>query len=484
MSSSSGRPIFQAIGLRRPERVMRNGVALKESFKGKRITVVGMGASGIAAASLLVREGADVLVVDDRQKAVPSSLSSLSQGGREAGSLHFRLGGRREEDLLSSELVVLSPGVPLKTLPLKELQARRVPVIGEIELASTFLSALSAPIIAITGTNGKSTTTTLVGEILKGWGWKVFVGGNLGTPLSEAVAGTWDFIVAELSSFQLETIQTFRPRIAALLNVTPDHLDRYPDFQSYQAAKWRLFENQSEGDYAVLNQDDPATMPPTLNGSAVSFSRLVIPKRGVYLHWREGEIVSNLWGEPDPVIRVEFLKIKGSHNIENAMAAIAVTLLCGCSPEGIRQALMNFKGLPHRMELVREVRGVKYINDSKGTNVGAVIKSIEGLTVPVILIAGGKDKESDFTPMRELILKKVKRLILLGEAQEKIARCFSDHPAVERAGSMEQAVERAAASAAAGEIVLLSPGCASFDMFRDYRHRGEVFRQAVEGLPS
>ncbi len=461
----------------------QDGVALKDSFKGKRVTVVGMGTSGIAAASLLVREGAEVLVLDDRQKEIPSALSPLSRGGQGMGTLRFHLGGRREEDLLSSELIVLSPGVPLKTLPLERLQARHIPIIGEIELASTFLSALSAPIIAITGTNGKSTTTSLVGEILKGCGWKVFVGGNLGTPLSEAIPGTWDFIVAELSSFQLETIQSFRPRIAALLNVTPDHLDRYPDFQSYQEAKWRLFENQSEGDYAVLNQDDPATMPPTLKGSAVSFSRLVIPKRGVYLHWREGEIVSNLWGEPEPVIRVEALKIKGSHNVENVMAAIAITLLCGCSAEGIRQALMNFKGLPHRMEFVKEVRGVKYVNDSKGTNVGAVIKSLEGLTVPVILIAGGKDKESDFTPMQDLILKNVKRLILLGEAQEKIARCFSDHPAVERVASMEQAVERAAASAAAGDVVLLSPGCASFDMFRDYRHRGEVFKQAVEGLP-
>lgn len=462
----------------------QNGVALKESFKGKRVTVVGMGASGTAAAALLVREGAEVLVTDDREKEIPSALSLMTEGGQGKGSLRFHLGGRRDEDLFSSELIVLSPGVPLKTLPAEKLQARRIPVIGEVELAATFLSTLTAPIIAISGTNGKSTTTSLVGEILKGWGWKVFVGGNLGTPLSEAVSGTWDFIVAELSSFQLETIQTFRPRIAALLNITPDHLDRYPDFKSYQEAKWRLFENQGEGDYAVLNQDDPATMPPTLKGAAVSFSRLTIPKRGVYLHWREGEIVSNLWGETEPIIRVEALKIKGSHNLENAMAAIAVTLLCGCSAEGIRQTLINFKGLPHRMEFVREVGGVKYINDSKGTNVGAVIKSLEGLTVPVVLIAGGKDKEGDFAPLRELVLKKVKRLVLLGEAQEKIARTFEDHPAVERVGSMEQAVERAAAAAEAGEIVLLSPGCASFDMFRDYKHRGEVFKQAVEGLPS
>lgn len=485
MPSSSSRPISQAIGLRQAERAtMRSGAALKETWAGKRVTVVGMGASGVAAASLLVREGAQVLVVDDRQKEIPSSLSDFSQAHPGRGTVRFHLGGRSEEDLLSSELIVLSPGVPLKTLPVEKLQARQIPIISEVELAAISLSALSAPMIAITGTNGKSTTTTLVGEILKGWGWKVFVGGNLGTPLSEAVSGNWDFIVAELSSFQLETIRTFRPRIAALLNVTPDHLDRYPDFQSYQAAKWRLFENQGEGDYAVFNQDDPATLPPALKGSPISFSRLAVPKRGVYLHWREGEIVSNLWGEPETIIRVEALKIKGSHNLENAMAAISVTLLCGCSAEGIRQALVNFKGLPHRMEFVREVRGVKYINDSKGTNVGAVMKSLEGLTVPVVLIAGGKDKESDFTPLRELILKKVKRLILLGEAQEKIARSFPDHPAVERVGSMAQAVERAAAAAEAGEIVLLSPGCASFDMFRDYKHRGEVFKQAVEGLPS
>jgi len=474
-----------AFGLRQTKPAMlRNEVALKESFKGKRVTVVGMGASGVAAAALLAREGAEVLVIDDRPKEIPRSLFPFSQGGQGQGTVRFHLGGRREEDLLSSDWIVLSPGVPLQSLPVERLQARRIPIISEIELASIFLATLSAPIIAITGTNGKSTTTTLVGEILKGGGWKVFVGGNLGTPLSEAVSGGWDFIVAELSSFQLETIHRFRPRIAALLNITPDHLDRYPDFKSYQEAKWRVFENQGEGDYAVLNQDDPAAMPPTLKGAAIFFSRLAVPKRGVYLHWREGEIVSNLWGEPETIIRVEALKIKGSHNLENAMAAIAVTLLCGCSVERIRQSLASFKGLPHRMEFVREVRGVKYINDSKGTNVGAVIKSLEGLTAPVILIAGGKDKESDFTPLRALIFKKVKRLILLGEAQEKIARVFSDHPALERVGSMEQAVERAAASAEAGEIVLLSPGCASFDMFRDYQHRGEVFKEAVEGLPS
>ena len=322
----------------------------------------------------------------------------------------------------------------------------------------------------------------MVGEFLNGCGWKVFVGGNLGVPLSEAAGAPWDFIVVEASSFQLETIARFHPRIAALLNVTPDHLDRYPDLLAYQKAKWRILESQSEGDRAILNGDDPLAAPPFLKGAPVLFSRTRIPQRGVYLN--DGEIVSNVWGEAEPIIRLDALRLKGAHNVENVMAAVAMTLLCGCSAECIRQTLAQFKGLPHRMELVREVRGVKYLNDSKGTNVGAVMKSLEGLTSPVILIAGGKDKEGDFTPLRELVQKKVKRLILLGEAKEKMARCFATHPAVERVDSLDQAVERAFAAAEPGEIVLLSPGCASFDQFRDYQDRGEVFKQAVMRLPS
>jgi UDP-N-acetylmuramoylalanine--D-glutamate ligase len=456
-----------------------DGFNMKPEFKQKRVTVVGMGRSGVAAALLAAREGAEVLIIDDRQKEIPASLLAFNLSEGKNVPLRFHLGAWREEDLFSAEYVILSPGVPLKKLPFKKLEALRIPVIGELEFAAAFLSA---PVIAITGTNGKSTTTTLVGEILKGWGWKVFVGGNLGTPLSEAVGPLWDFIVVEVSSFQLETISKFRPRIAALLNITPDHLDRYPDLLSYQKAKWRIFENQSTEDHAILNGDDLLATPPFFKSAPVLFSRTQIPQRGVYLN--QGEIVSNLWGEPEQIIRLDALKIKGAHNTENVMAAIAITLLCGCSVECIRQTLAQFKGLPHRMELVREVRGVKYVNDSKGTNVGAVMKSLEGLTAPVILIAGGKDKEGDFTPLRELVQKKVKRLILLGEAQEKMARCFSAHPAVERVDSMEEAVERAADAADPGDIVLLSPACASFDLFRDYQHRGDVFKQAVSRLPA
>lgn len=452
---------------------------MKPDLKGKRFTVVGMGRSGVAAAALLAREGAEVLVVDDREKEIPAPLQAFNASEGKDAPIRFHLGAWREEDLLSAETVVLSPGVPLKKVPVRKLEALRIPLLGEMELAARFLTA---PVIAITGTNGKSTTTTLVAEILKGWGWKVFAGGNLGVPLSEAVGSPWDFIVVEVSSFQLETVAQFRPRIAALLNITPDHLDRYPDLLSYQKAKWRIFENQSEGDHAIVNGDDPLAVPPFLKGTPILFSRTRIPQRGVYLD--QGEIVSNIWGEAEPIIRLDALRLKGAHNTENVMAAVAMTLLCGCSVEAIRQTLSQFKGLPHRMELVREVRGVKYINDSKGTNVGAVMKSLEGLTSPVTLIAGGKDKEGDFTLLRELIQKKVKRLILLGEAKEKMARCFSAHPALEQVESLQQAVERAAALAEPGEIVLLSPGCASFDQFRDYQHRGEVFKQAVAGLPS
>ena len=448
---------------------LKGGAGL--ALRRKRVTVVGMGKSGAAAVSLLAREGAETLVVDEIQKEIPPALGTMA-------SVRFHLGPFREEDFLRSDLIVVSPGVPLQHLPMGKLKATGIPVIGELELAASFLSA---PVIAVTGTNGKSTTTTLVGEILKGWGWQVFVGGNLGTPLSEAVSSPWDFIVVEASSFQLETIEAFRPRIAALLNVTPDHLDRYPDLPAYQKAKWRIFENQSDEDHAVINHDDPLTRPPFLKKPPVFFSRSIVPSRGIYL--RDGEIFSNVWGEPEPIIRLDALKLKGAHNIENVMAAAAMTLLCGCSVEGIRRVLIDFKGLPHRMEFVREVRGVKYINDSKGTNVGAVLKSLEGPASPVIWIAGGKDKESDFTPLRDIASKKVKRLILIGEAREKMARCFAGVVALERADSMEEAVEKGASLAAPGDMVLLSPACASFDMFRDYQDRGDVFKRAVRGLP-
>lgn len=441
---------------------------MKMDLKRKHVSVVGMGKSGIAAATLLSNQGADVLIVDDRKREIPPGLSS---------SFRFHLGGWREDDLTSADLVVLSPGVSLDRLPIKRLKALGIPLVGEVELAA---SLLSAPIIAITGTNGKSTTTTLVGEILREWGWKVFVGGNLGSPLSEAVSSSWDFIVAELSSFQLETVSDLCPRIATVLNITPDHLDRYPDIESYRQAKWRIFENQSAEDHAIFNLDDPASIPPSIGGTPAYFSRHRSVERGIYLH--EGEIWSTVMGEPERVCRLDALAIGPACPIENILAASAVAFLCGCSAEGIAQTLYRFKGLPHRMEWVDEVRGVSYLNDSKATNMGAVMRALEGLSAPLVLIAGGRDKGTDFSALREIVQSKVKHLILLGEAKEKMSRSFSDHPGVETVESMEEAVKRAAFLAKPGETVLLSPGCASFDMFRDYEERGEVFKTLVKGL--
>ncbi|VAX26172.1 UDP-N-acetylmuramoylalanine--D-glutamate ligase [hydrothermal vent metagenome] len=448
---------------------------MTHKIKGKKVTVVGMGKSGLSAAALLAKEGAEVLIVDDNALKAPLPLAS---------GIQFKHGGWNEADLMDAEFVVLSPGVPRSKLPIEVLEKAGIPLISEIELAA---SRISAPIIAITGTNGKSTTTTLVGQILKNWGLNVFVGGNLGLPLSEAVNTDWDFVVAELSSFQLESMQAFRPRIAALLNITPDHLNRYDSFQNYQETKWRIFENQHPDDHAIFNRDDPLTLPPTYSADAVYFSKNHALDRGVYL--QDGIIKSTIWGDAEDICRLEDIKGGAGHHIENALAACAITQLCGCANKGITQSLRTFKGLPHRMEFIRTHAGVHYVNDSKGTNVGALKQSLESMPKAVILIAGGRDKAADFSTLQKVIQKKVKHLFLIGEARHKMAACFSDHPALETIDSsdgmkaMEIALSRAAATARSGETVLLSPGCASFDMFQSYEARGNGFKTLVEALP-
>ena len=442
-----------------------------------RTTVVGLGKSGEAAARLLIGMGESVLIVDDQKKEIPSSLLALS--GEALSRLHYRLGEWTPNDLFSSDRVVLSPGVFPSRLPLKSLAERGVPVVSEVELAASYLSA---PIIAVTGTNGKSSTTTWVGEILKQAGHSVFVGGNLGVPLSEAVGDSWEFVVAEVSSFQLETIVNFHPRFAALLNITPDHMDRYPTFEAYQQAKWRIFKNQSGQDAAVipLPSDDPMSSPPSLAARPIHFSWRSRPERGVFV---EGEkMVHNIHGCVEEVVPIREIPLLGRHNLENLMAATALCSLCGLPADLIGRAIRGLTGLPHRMELVREVRGVRYINDSKGTNVGAVLKSLEGMNDPVVLIAGGRGKGSDFSLMKERVCKKVKRLILMGETRGAMSDCFSDHPDQISVETMEEAVSVAAASARAGDVVLLSPAAASFDMFKDFQDRGERFREAVARL--
>lgn len=472
---------------------------MKLNLKNKNVLVVGLARSGVSAVRLLLREGAKVTVTDtagkDRLADAISRLKGLN--------ISYELGSHNLETFLKSGLIIISPGVPYKSEYLLRAKEKGTPVISEIELAYNLLkksffspalprsttielvyNLLKAPIIGITGTNGKSTTATLTGELIKAYKRNVFIGGNLGTALSDAVlAGEkWDAVVAEISSFQLETIKDFRPKIAVLLNITPDHLDRYDSMDEYVWAKARIFENQGKGDFAILNADDAYTsgIIKNIKSDIVLFSRLKSVERGVYI--KGGDIVSNISGKDAIVIKTDELGIKGVHNIENAMASIAAAQLSGCPVEFMRQALKRFAGLEHRLELVKIIDGVKYINDSKGTNVGAVLKSLEGFSEPVILIAGGLDKGGDFTPLRGLVKEKVKTLILIGKAKDKIADSLGDITDTLFAVSLEDAVNIASHKADKGDAVLLSPACASFDMFKNFEDRGRVFKEAVNRL--
>lgn len=447
------------------------------NLKNKKILVVGLGKSGVAAAHLLIREGAIVTATDSRSfEALPEEAKELvNQGVRIEAGIH------NNKTFVSSDLIVLSPGVPAEIPQITEAKSNGISIIGEAELAYQFLNA---PLIAVTGSNGKSTTTTLIGEIIKAKGDSVFVGGNLGTPLSEYVlsGNKNSCIVAELSSFQLETIEAFRPHIAVLLNITPDHLDRYHSMEEYKDAKFRIFENQNNSDFSIINSDEPWSngFNKRTKGKIVTFSRKIKVENGIYVE--NGKVVSSIEDHAGVICDVSDIAIKGVHNIENSMAAVAAALLLGCSPEIIAHTLKEFKGLEHRLEFVREVNGVKYINDSKGTNVGAVMKSIEGFSEPVLLIAGGRDKGSDFTPLRPLIKDKVKKLILIGEAREKIKSALEQITETVYADSLEEAVDIARRGADKGDVVLLSPACASFDMFKNFEDRGRKFKDIVRKI--
>ena len=447
---------------------------------GKRVAVIGLGRSGIAAVRLLGELGARVAVADQKPLA---ELAATLEGLR-AGDLEVHSGGAYEPALRGADLVVVSPGVPLTLEPLRRARAAGVRVIGELELAAR---CLTGKLIAVTGTNGKSTTVTWIGEVLQRAGYEPFVGGNLGTPLAEAAYAAlhgkrWDFVVVEVSSFQLETIETFHPWIGAILNVTPDHLDRYPSMEAYAAAKLRMFENQTAKDYAVLNADDPrlARAADGFAGTRVLFSRTRAIERGVFV---DGDaIISTVRDGFEEVCRVSALQVRGPHNVENAMAVAAVATLAGCPIATIGQGLRAFRGLEHVMEVVRVRRGVAYINDSKGTNVDATIKALESLPAPVILIAGGREKGGEYLGLAEVVRRKAKQVILLGEARARLREILAGVCPVTEVGSLAEAVRAAAALAAPGDTVLLSPACASFDMFADYRDRGRQFKEYVHEL--
>lgn len=443
------------------------------------ILVVGLARTGIAVARFLFNRGARVVGTDIRDRG------DLEREFPDLRDLNIELqvggyGEDGEEGFLHADLIILSPGVPPFIKPLAKARQREIPVVSEIELASWFMTT---PIVAVTGTNGKTTTTLLIGEMLRKAGRQVFVGGNVGNPMINLVAGgeKKDIAVVELSSFQLEGIERFRPTIGVLLNITEDHLDRYSTFEAYVEAKSRLFMNQRASDLSVLNAVDPTVERAASSCRArkiyfnITNDRMegaFFNGRHIILRGREGEEIY------DP----EKCRLMGIHNIDNMMAAIVTARLCECPIDLVQQTLETFNGLAHRLEFVKEVKGVRYFNDSKGTNVGAVVKSLQTFPGPVILIAGGKDKGGDYAPLKGPILERVKYLVLLGEARERMARQLEGVAPITFADSLEASIKKAHALARPGDTVLLSPACSSYDMFRDYVERGDTFKDLVRRL--
>ena len=441
--------------------------------EGKKVMVLGLARTGIAAARFLAERGADVTVSDRRTEAdLAREIAGLGDA-----PIDLRLGGEDSAWLENIDILIPSPGVPQEN-PLLQAAARRgIEILSEIELGYRFMRT---PLIAITGTNGKSTTTSLIGAMLKAAGANAFVGGNIGAALIGFAGKDWDWGVVEVSSFQLEWVKDFRPRIAILLNLSEDHLDRYASFADYGAAKERIFAAQEPNDVAILNRDDPLVwrMRERIRSRIVSFGWSSV-EQGVYA--ANDEIVWRGTGAEErfPLARV---KIQGVHNVENLMAAIAAAKAAGVAQAAVQNAIENFAGLEHRLEFVREKNGVRYYNDSKGTNVGAVIKSLASFSAPIILLAGGVDKGGDYAPLADEIRRTVKKLILFGAAKEKIRATLGHLTETVVVESLDAAVREAAASARQGDVVLLSPACSSFDMFRDYTERGKKFRSLVQEL--
>ncbi len=449
----------------------------------KRVLVVGLGKSGLAAARFLKERGARVTVSDARPATLIAELPGLVSEGIavEAGS-HGLLTFRRQD------LIVVSPGVPMSTPELRQVRAFGMPIIGELELGWRFLQG---EVVAITGSNGKTTTTTLMGDIFKQDGRPTLVAGNIGRPVTAMVADstseTWS--VLEVSSFQLETIVEFRPRIALVLNITPDHLDRHGTFEAYAAAKARITERQTAEDFLVLNAEDKNTQLVAAHTKAQIFwfSPRRQVKQGAFVHGESIFFRGQEGAQPEAVMPVAEIALAGAHNLENVLAAVCAARLAGVSNVVIRQAVAGFKAVEHRLEFVREVDGVRYFNDSKATNVDATMKAVESFAGGIHLILGGKDKDSDYKTMQGLLVQRVKTVITIGSAAEKIERQLADVVnagilKIERAETLERAVAFARQVAVGGDTVLLAPACASFDQFDSYEHRGRVFKLLVGGL--
>jgi len=454
------------------------------NLKGKKILVVGLGKSGLAAALFLRRRGAQVTVSDVRSaEALAKEIPALLDEGIavEAGG-HGLLTFRRQD------LIVVSPGVPLNTPEIVKVKGFGLPVIGEVELAAHYLQG---KVLAITGSNGKTTTTSLCGEILAAGGLTVAVGGNIGLPVialvDDSTAEGWS--VLEVSSFQLETTEKFRPEIAVILNVTPDHLDRHITFENYVAAKERIFARQTAEDALVLNWDDPVTRDSAERAPSrvFWFSRKTAVEQGTFV--TAGEIVfkANKSAQAESILAVDRITLKGAHNVENVLAAVCAAKLAGVSAEAIRSVVESFHAVEHRLEFVATLNAVDYYNDSKATNVDAAAKAIASFVGGIHLILGGKDKNSDYTQLSKLLRERVKTVYTIGAAAEKIESHIQGDVPIVRAGTLAEAVGKAGEAAAPGEIVLLAPACSSFDQFENYEQRGRVFKELVlarRGLPA
>jgi len=446
-------------------------------IKGKKVSVFGMARSGLAIASLLKRFGAYVFVTEVRNS---SFLTKETEELKKIG-IEYETGSHSRKSLEAKDFLVISPGVSSDIPILLQAQEMGIPIFSEVEVAFWLNQA---QIVGITGSNGKTTTATLMGEILKEDRREVKVAGNIGVPFSSVVeeVSPDGIIVLELSSFQLEKVEEFRPKIASILNITPDHLDRYSNFKSYKDAKLRIFENQIEEDFAVLNYDDDEStgIENFSKGEKIFFSTINELDQGAFL--RQGSFFYRFKGKEEKIIEANQIRIKGPHNLSNAACACAISLVLGVSIASIKNALGNFKGVEHRLEEVLTISGIEFINDSKATNVSSVWYALQSINRPIILIGGGRDKGGDFTKLRDLVKDKVKALILLGEAKEKMKNELGDLIPTFFVSNMEEGVKLSFEKASSGDAILLSPGCASFDMFDNFEHRGRVFKSAVEKL--
>ncbi len=449
------------------------------------VLVIGLGKSGLAVTEVLRARGATVYATDEKPPAdLGAAIASV-----EAHGAHFTAPGDLATLLDRVDSAILSPGVPLTSPAVRAVQQHNIPVFGEIELA---FRLCRAPVIAVTGTKGKSTTTALIGHLLRACGRSVHVGGNIGNPLIKEVLNLNpdDWVVAEVSSFQLETIRSFKPRVSVILNLAPDHLDRYHSMDEYAEAKFRIFANQSPSDFFVGNLDDERISAlETSRGEPRMHARQLWFTLGdrhedatIYLHG-DAIVYAPIAGDPRPIAVLERgdIPLAGEHNVQNVMAALLAAFAVGCEAAPLREGVRTFRPMPHRLEPVAEIDGVLFVDDSKSTNPGSVAAALHAYDRPIVLIAGGRSKGTDFAELSAPLRERAKALVLIGEAADEIA-AHAGGVSVERAASMDDAVARARALAAPGDVVLLSPGCASFDMFRSAEHRGECFVAAVNAL--